>query len=498
MDLVELSQKFLRVKSISEEGNEDIVQFLIPHLEQLNAKLVVQQVPHSLKNIGKRQFNLLAIWGDPLVDSRTKKGLLLTAPLDTCGAGNASDWTDLAGDPFAAKVINENIVGLGAVNSKLNFLAMLVAVSKFQTSSFRFPLYLAGTCGGESELMGAKYLIQSGAVNPKQVVVGRPTNLKIQIAEKSNLTYQIKVSYVAVERDAQEFNAKVFLSSKSKGIHTAHANSSSNALENVFTIFTELENSNIESRLISLQGVGNLSRMPDAASVGVVIRSKDLDAMRNKFRDLTAKFRNYYLEMRMGGTGDRGIKIFPEDVYKVVKSIRQEVLELNQAMGVSEDASFSPPKSRILVSSISQDRDSIELTIQFHLLPEHAAPDIRKEIEQDFKQRIAQIGTSFRSVSVDCRKILSTARYSIDANSPFVSTVKSDVQRLGLEGEFAVGNTHSEAAVFSERGHDVVVFGAGNHILGSNCPNEKQKIEDLSIACKYYGSAIEAYCQRGI
>jgi len=57
-------------------------------------------VPHSLKDHSKRQFNLLAIFGDDLVDSRTRKGLLLTAPVDTCIPGNASEWTDLGGNPF--------------------------------------------------------------------------------------------------------------------------------------------------------------------------------------------------------------------------------------------------------------------------------------------------------------------------------------------------------------------------------------------------------------
>ena len=88
MDFVSSALKFLETKSVSEDGNEDVINFLIPVFEQAGAKLVLQQVPHSLKDHSKRQFNLLAIFGDDLVDSRTRKGLLLTAPVDTCIPGN--------------------------------------------------------------------------------------------------------------------------------------------------------------------------------------------------------------------------------------------------------------------------------------------------------------------------------------------------------------------------------------------------------------------------
>ena len=221
MDFVSSALKFLETKSVSEDGNEDVINFLIPVFEQAGAKLVLQQVPHSLKDHSKRQFNLLAIFGDDLVDSRTRKGLLLTAPVDTCIPGNASEWTDLGGNPFKPKIVGDSVCGLGAANSKLNFMAMVAAAESFSRGKFQMPLYVAATCGGESVLAGCRYLIQSGAVNPKHVIVGRPTSLKLQNTEKASLVFQIRVSFLSVERDAQEFNAKVFVSSRSK-IGRAH------------------------------------------------------------------------------------------------------------------------------------------------------------------------------------------------------------------------------------------------------------------------------------
>jgi acetylornithine deacetylase/succinyl-diaminopimelate desuccinylase-like protein len=498
MDFVNQALKFLETNSVSEEGNEETINFLIPLFEQAGAKLVLQQVPHSLKDQSKRQFNLLAIFGDDLVDSRTKKGLLFTAPVDTCNPGNRADWSDLAGNPLKPKADRDWIYGLGAANSKLNFLAMLVAADTFSRSKFLQPLYVAATCGGESVLAGSRYLIQSGAVNPKHVIVGRPTNLKLQNTEKSLLVFQIKISYVATERDAQDFNAKVFVSSKSKGMHTANPDAKKNALENVLFFLEHLKSSQIESKLMSLQGSSSLNRVPDSSSTGVVIRSKDLDAIRDRFRSFSSNNRDCHYEMRLGGTGDRGVRLLPEEVYLFLKKLREELKALNEAMAPVQDASFHPDHSRAFLSSIVQDRDAIELTVQLSLLPEFSSVEARKEVERDFKDRVANIAKNYRAVSVECRRNFATHRFFTDPTSTFVATLKADMTRAGLASDHKPGNFYSEAAHFAEKDYETITFGAGEAPGMINCPNEKVRIDDLQGAIRFYSRAIEAFCLRGI
>lgn len=498
MDFVNQALKFLETNSVTEEGNEETINFLIPLFEQAGAKLVLQQVPHSLKDQSKRQFNLLAIFGDDLVDSRTKKGLLFTAPVDTCNPGNRADWTDLAGDPLKPKADRDWIYGLGAANSKLNFLAMLFAADTFSRSKFLQPLYVAATCGGESTLAGSRYLIQSGAVNPKHVIVGRPTGLKLQNTEKSLLVFQVKVSFVATERDAQEFNAKVFISSKTKGMHTAHPDARKNAMENVLFFLDHLKSSQIESKLMSLQGASSLNRTPDTSSTGIVIRSKDLDAIRDRFRSFSSNNRDCHYEMRLGGTGDRGVRLLPEDVYSAIKKIRDEIKSLNEAMAPVQDASFDPDHSRVFLSSITQDRDALELTIQMSLLPEFSSVDSRKEVERDFKERMGAIARSFKSVSIESRRVFATHRFFTDPTSTFVATLKADMTRAGLASDHRPGNFYSEAAHFAEKDYETITFGAGEAPALINCPNEKVRIDDLQGAIRFYSRAIEAFCLRGI
>jgi acetylornithine deacetylase/succinyl-diaminopimelate desuccinylase-like protein len=498
MDFQSQALKFLEIKSVSEEGNEEAINFLIPLFEQAGAKLVLQQVPHSLKDHAKRQYNLLAIFGDDLVDSRTRKGLLLTAPVDTCSPGNPADWTDLGGNPFKPKVDGDWVVGLGAANGKLNFLAMLSAAESFARARFQQPLYIAATCGGESVLAGCRYLIQSGAVNPKHVIVGRPSSLKLQHTEKCHLAFHIRLSFVAIERDAQDFNAKIFVSSRSKGVHSAHADAEKNALENVLFFLENLKSSSIENKLMSLHGSGSLFRMPDTASAGVVIRSKDLDAIRDRFRSISANYRDCQFEMRLGGTGDRGVRLLPEEVYAALQKLREELKTMNEALSLSRDESFEPDHSRAILSAISQDRDALDLTVQLNLLPELGAAEARKDIERDFKDRVSRVAAQFRAVSIECRRIHATQRYFTDPSSTFMTTLRADMQRSGLASEFVAGNGATEAAHFSERGYETVTFGAGDPIQGTNCPNEKVRWESVQAAARFYGRAIEAFCLRGI
>jgi acetylornithine deacetylase/succinyl-diaminopimelate desuccinylase-like protein len=497
MDFLSQALKFLEIKSVSEDGNEEAINFLIPLFEQAGAKLVLQQVPHSLKDHSKRQYNLLAIFGDDLVDSRTRKGLLLVGPVDTCAPGNASDWSELAGNPYKPRQNGDWICGLGAANSKLNFLAMLSAAESFSRGRFQRPLYVAATCGGESTLAGCRYLIQSGAVNPKHVIVGRPTGLRLQHTEKVQMVFQLRMSFVSVERDAQEFNAKVFISSRSKGLHSAHPNAEKNALEHVLFFLENLKSSPIENKLMSLHGVGSLNRMPDAAAAGVVIRSKDLDSIRDRFRSISANHRDCQFEMRLGGTGDRGVRLLPEDIYLALRKLREEIRAINEAMAPVCDNAFQPDHSVAHLSSVLHDRDALELTVQFNLLPEFGSVEARREIEADFKNRVNILARDFRAVSIECRRTFASQRFFTDPSTTFMTTLRADMQRAGLPSEIQAGNSATEAAQFSEKGYETIAFGAGS-MIESNCPNEKIKVEDLQSAIRFYGRSIEAFCMRGI
>ena len=498
MELKELAIKFLQMKSISEEGNEEVINFLIPIFEQMGAKLILQQVPHSLADHSKRQFNLVAILGDDLVDARTKKGLLLTSHIDTCSPGHTADWNHLGGNPFAPAEKNGLLYGLGAADAKLDFLTKVLAAESYSRRPLKQPIYLAATCGGDSALAGSKYMIQSGVVNPRQVLVGRPTNLSLVNTQKSQLSFSLKLSFVAIEKDAQEFNAKVFLSSRAQSKHVTDADANKNAINNIFFFLDNLKTSPIVHKLFSIQGSNSLFKTPDQASAGIVIASKDLDAIRDRFRALSSNHRDCLFEMRLGGTGDRGIKLLPEEIGPALQKIRTELEEINKGFENKSDPNFNPPISRAVLSAIVQERDSLELKIHYNLLPEFSSVEQKKNLEQDLKNRVANIARSFRALSIECRKIVSTPYFYTNPQGSFTQTLQADLSRSGLEPKVLGANYSSEAAYFHEKGYDTMVFGPGKSSGNSHCPNEHVSLDDLQAAMRFYGHCIEAFCVRGL
>src|SRR6185369_7927232 len=120
---------------------------------------------HSFENISKRQFNLVGILGDPLVDRKTRKGLLLLTHLDTVGPGILEYWTETGGNAYNLAAREETIYGLGAADAKLDFLCKLYAVQRIRDKKIKMPVYLVGTCGEEAGMYGCRYLLQSLMLN---------------------------------------------------------------------------------------------------------------------------------------------------------------------------------------------------------------------------------------------------------------------------------------------------------------------------------------------
>ncbi|NUM88940.1 MAG: M20/M25/M40 family metallo-hydrolase [Bdellovibrionales bacterium] len=498
MDFVKDALKLLELRSVSEEGNEEAVNFLIPLFEQMGAKLVLQQIPHSLPDHNKRQYNLLATFGDDLVDSRTRKGLLLTNHVDTCDPGNPADWTDLDGKPLEPREKEGWIRGLGAAAGKLDFLCKIAACQQFVGQEFREPVYLAATCGGTSLLQGSRYLIQSGAVNPRHVIVGAPTNLRLVSRQKMHSVWRVRVSFVSVERDANEFNAKIFISSKARGAHVSHAGSEQNAIANVLLFLDQIRGSPIPTKLFSLQGGASLSRVPDVATAGIVITSKDLDFIRDRFRSITSNHRQCGFEMRFGGTGDKGLRLLPEEVTPAIFRLRDELAGLNEELRMLSDPSFRWPESRAVISAVKQERDHMDFTLHCDVAPEFASGPQREEIEQEIKKRFRRVGEGSRTISVDARRVLAVPSFVTDPSSTFSRTLQADLQRVGVPSDFTSAETSCEAGFFAEKGYEVAVFGPGEDAGNLHAANEKVRVDDLMSAVRFYSRSIEAFCVRGI
>src|SRR4051812_6213802 len=213
---LEEAKRLIRINSVSSRGNEELANFVAGLLQDRGLKTQLQQVTHSLEDVSKRQFNVIGILGDPLVDKKIRKGLLLNTHLDTVGPGLCENWTETGGDPFSATIKDGKIYGLGTADVKLDFLSKLQAVAKFRERKLKQPIYLVGTCGEELGMFGARYLIKWMALNPRYVIGAEPRELRGVYAQKSLNVFKVSVGYQHIERDARGFNRRIDLHSFGK------------------------------------------------------------------------------------------------------------------------------------------------------------------------------------------------------------------------------------------------------------------------------------------
>ena len=220
--LVEDAKKIISLASITSDGNEELANHVASLMRARGLKVQLQLVSHSLDGVSKRQFNVLGVFGDPLVDKKTRKGLLLDAHLDTVGPGRLENWTETGSAPFTATIKDGRIYGLGAADSKLDFLCKLRAIERFREQKLKMPIYLVGSCGEGLGMFGAKYLIKSMVLNPRYVMIGEPTALAVIREQKAALTLRVTIGYSRMSRDARGFNRRVTLSVAGVGAHAAN------------------------------------------------------------------------------------------------------------------------------------------------------------------------------------------------------------------------------------------------------------------------------------
>lgn len=492
MSFIENALRLVEINSVTDNGNEEIINHLIPVFEGMGMKIITQQVPHSQENSSKRQFNIVGILGDDLVDSRFRKGLLLCTHIDTASAGVEADWKALEGKPWTPKIVDDFICGLGVAKSKLDFYCKQVATERFVKANLKEPLYLAATCGGESPIAGAKYLIQSGVVNPKHVMVGYPTGLSLFHGHRSIINYNLKLSYVAKEKDAQDFNAKIQMSVTGQTGHLGYnpVDKPGLALTKLFFLLEELRKTKIPAKLFNFESSSSFFATPGKAQAGVVISSKDMEEIREFFRDFLSKNPGQGYELKFGGTGDRGIRLLPDELLAAIFGIRDLAKEVNESL-VGTGSCLS-------IGSIFHERDSLQFSICIHLDPEIAGPEERRGVEQDIKMRVDKLAANYKKLSFEMRRLLSTPKFNQDNQSVFINTLAADLERSGLDKKISLGMTNSDASYFAEKNYPVVAFGPGDEMNNTHTAQERVKMDSLYSAVRFYSQAIETFCVRGI
>lgn len=94
MRFMDEAKRLIRMNSVTANGNEEVANAVSTLMQDCGLKVQTQHVVHANEELSKRQFNVIGTMGDPLVDRKIKKGLLLNTHLDTVGPGLKENWTE--------------------------------------------------------------------------------------------------------------------------------------------------------------------------------------------------------------------------------------------------------------------------------------------------------------------------------------------------------------------------------------------------------------------
>ncbi|MFZ9594985.1 MAG: M20 family metallopeptidase [Bdellovibrionia bacterium] len=488
---LEEAKRMIRIRSVSADGNEEIANYVTALMQDRGLKTQIQHVTHSNEKISKRQFNVIGVLGDPLVDRKIRKGLLLCTHLDTVSPGVYDNWTETGKDPFSAMIKDGKIYGLGSADVKLDFLCKLNAIERFREKKLKNPIYLVGTCGEEIGMFGTKYLIKSNCLNPKYVLVGEPSELKVVYAHKCLNIFKISIGYQLIERDARGFNRRIDLHAFGKSAHSSYPHLGVNAVLASVDFLHRAMEQGFEMRFTRIDGGDTVNKVPDHAVTQFYLTSHQFEDFKRFFREVAQSgLGGKAFRIELGGSGDAGVKFLPEQLLSCVTEIVNFFTRMSDEFGKVQDPTYDPPFSTVNFGQIKQGMGTIEMHFDLRLLPD-TWPE---ELERTVKSGIQVIAGKYPNLNVAAVRERMNPSLNMGLQDELLQICRQSMHEVGIDPVFSKKATSTEAAQFFQAGYPAIVFGPGVSQGNSHSPNEHNIIEHFEKAVHFYEKVIEKVC----
>jgi succinyl-diaminopimelate desuccinylase len=180
--LIRLIRKLVQIDSQNPGSTEkEIAGFVGDYLRRLGLKIKIYEFK-------KDRSNLIAYLSNP----RSKKSLLITPHLDTVPAGR--NWNF---GPFAGKIHNGRLYGLGATDCKCNVAAGMEAINSLVEDNvvLDYNLVFAATADEETGSdHGLIPLINKGILKPDVAVVLDADDFEVVVSQKGLIHLKVKIS----------------------------------------------------------------------------------------------------------------------------------------------------------------------------------------------------------------------------------------------------------------------------------------------------------------
>lgn len=446
MNLIELCQKAIAIDSSLSHGNSELADFFAD--VAIKAGLMVELLDDVHKGIPQKII-IVRTSG-----SRTEKDFLMSSQIETEDPVSYAVWTKTGSNPFNASIDGDGLYGLGSSGSKLDFVAKLYALMKFNKSDFKkLGPVLVGGFGGASGISGLK-LLRRRFINPACAVVGGPTHLRMADRGPGYAEIEVRIPYSDEERkhlqklQFQEnavTQSKFFTADKSL---TSERDFSENPIVQMLAYLKNLPEGMV---LVSADGGQSPSAPPDAAWLEIEV----FDGLRDTLIPKLVKLHDILLNF---------------------------VGEFRQV----KDPSFSPKHSTIQLGRINTQPDCLSILGSCHFVPQ-VTHDLYEKWLSDLQKACESIGAQFQLL--DFRE-----PFHGPLDGELGKTFKTILEEKGLSTEPTVARRGSEANLFPRFKIQTLVFGAGR-VVGTQLANEHISIADLRSSTEVYEQLIQRICK---
>ena len=441
-------RRLVGCRSVTGEGTRDIVEMCARDLLQpigIEARLI----PSA--DEGPNQVNLLAIikgtgnGGAPLV---------LNTHLDTVPPGDLALWTECAGDPFAATIKDGRIYGLGAADTKLDFIAKVAALA---STPPRRDVYLVATFGEEHGLIGAKEIAAAGLL-PKGALafIGEASRCQVITAHKGLMVFRLTIRFTPHRADPSGPARRI--------VFTGRAAHSSTPALGVNAIRAALDAIATHSgiQVAAIAGGDAVNKVP--ARCEVIAAGDEADAIAQSIEPVPAP----------------GVTLPAVAMGAILRFIGALQEFADSAGGPEPD--YAAPTLTCNPGVIRSDIDSI--TLEFELRP---PPALALDMVREGVTRIVEeIAALFTEVRLDLTERRANPGFRIALDSETVEIAMGALARAGLPLEISVKAGCTEAGVYAAAGLKPIVFGPGPSTGVIHAPNEYNFFEDIDGAIRFY------------
>jgi succinyl-diaminopimelate desuccinylase len=448
-DFIDSCRKFIELESTPATGTADIAEFAAELCRE--AGLFVELQSEMLG--GVQQTNVIA----RPVPGRPPRELLLETHLDTCDPGAYGLWTKTGANPYSASIYSDSshgseiLYGLGAADTKLDFLCKLYALAELRGREWRLPPVLVGTFGEETGMNGAIKLIRKKMISAEMALVGEPTGLTPVCAGKGFAAVEIEIPFSDEEKDlraqhdisdASTTQSRMFVG---RAAHSSSPQMGESAILKMIDYLTKLPDGLV---LMEMEGGVSYNTVPSHAVL-------EIDTVANVRETIGSKISR---------------------IMKAIARVEKDFLRF-------PDAEFDPAMPTLNIGLVRTYEDFVKFSGCCRL-PPSVSNGTYEEWMEILRRACAEVGGVFRITEYK-------QPFRTDVSSPLVRVCQEELKALGLPPACAAQSVTNEANVFSRFGIPCVVFGPGRGVGNSHAPNEHVRIEELHQATRFYRGVLE-------